>query len=335
MPAGPEAWRVVDRLGQAQQSAYWSRLNYLSLRDGPEVSERFCREMLRAGRATVAFRQAHFTAADLSTSLIQDILHDVAFKSSPTHETGPLQSYDVAAMFEVLDSRQDIDLDQVRRLEFVYAQHFNDDHGRKLNFLARALADEPGFLVEAVKRIYRRKDGQSDPEEEIDPALAEQNATQWYHVVHHTHLPPAADDEGEIDPQKFGAWMQRAREMLTEVGRISTGENSIGQIVGQTIKKTAEIWPSPDVGKALEPWVTDDFAQGLYLGIVNSRGVVWRGKGGEQERVLSVKYRRWAKPLLVSCPKLARAIEEVAKSYDRQAEAEDREEEFRRKAGSH
>jgi hypothetical protein len=48
----------------------------------------------------------------------------------------------------------------------------------------------------------------------------------------------------------------------------------------------------------------------------NSRGVHWRGEGGDQERELAKKYRNWGKALQVSHPFVAaKLLMELAKTY--------------------
>jgi hypothetical protein len=57
----------------------------------------------------------------------------------------------------------------------------------------------------------------------------------------------------------------------------------------------------------------------------NSRGVHWRGEGGDQERELAQKYRKWGKALQVSPPLRCReAPDRLAKTYDHKASREGR-----------
>jgi hypothetical protein len=58
----------------------------------------------------------------------------------------------------------------------------------------------------------------------------------------------------------------------------------------------------------------------------NSRGVHWRSEGGDQERELAEKYRKWGQALQVSHPFVAaKLLMGLAQTYDHDASREDTE----------
>ena len=62
----------------------------------------------------------------------------------------------------------------------------------------------------------------------------------------------------------------------------------------------------------------------MRTGKYNSRGVVWRGEGGDQERALAGTYAGWADALAISHPFVsARLLRELANSYLDEAIRED------------
>ncbi len=74
-------------------------------------------------------------------------------------------------------------------------------------------------------------------------------------------------------------------------------------------------------------------AEGLEIGLYNSRGVHDRGPGGDQERVLAEKYRKWARHLAFEYPYVANAVESIARRYDREAVWHDSEDAVGRRLG--
>lgn len=68
---------------------------------------------------------------------------------------------------------------------------------------------------------------------------------------------------------------------------------------------------------------------GMEIGLHNSRGVMWRGPGGRQERNLASKYRAFSRQLQADYPVTARMLERVAQMYDGQAEWHDTDEAVR------
>lgn len=72
--------------------------------------------------------------------------------------------------------------------------------------------------------------------------------------------------------------------------------------------------------------------RGAHTGVYNSRGVHWRGEGGEQERVLAEKYRGWGRELQISHPFVAsKLLIALAKTYDYEAKREDTEADIQRR----
>ncbi|MGB4571317.1 MAG: hypothetical protein WBH97_00690, partial [Rectinemataceae bacterium] len=72
--------------------------------------------------------------------------------------------------------------------------------------------------------------------------------------------------------------------------------------------------------------------QGMHTGVYNSRGVVARGEGGDQERELALKYRKWGEVLQISHPLVAsKLLLGLAKDYEHEATREDLEAEIRRR----
>jgi hypothetical protein len=75
----------------------------------------------------------------------------------------------------------------------------------------------------------------------------------------------------------------------------------------------------------MERFASPEIGRGFSIGVRNSRGAHWRAEGGSQERELSAKYRGWSEKLAFEYPYVASVLEEIAASYDREAEWHDSE----------
>ena len=80
-------------------------------------------------------------------------------------------------------------------------------------------------------------------------------------------------------------------------------------------------WPGVVVRDLLEDVQLEHIETGLYLHVVNSRGITSRGleDGGDQELQLSADYRAKAEALADTAPRTAALLRGVAASYDRDA----------------
>lgn len=331
-PADETIWAFVDALPPEGQHVYWRGLQRWADWDNPAAIERACRGYLSVQRPVAAFRQASFAVKDLSSGLLIDILDAVARIEGPADEVGKIEPYRVEDFFEELDQRDDFDQQRLLQLEFAFTR-FLDDTKRGMARFSKAFASDPSIAAKAIEIVYLRDDKTPDPESsELTEEQERRQVSHWREVLENVALPPGADESGRVDPEKIGPWMTDFLRLAKACGREWNGMYAIGALIGRTIKEVDGYWPEAPVARALEPWVSDGMAEGLYLGVVNSRGAVWRGRGGKQERELAEKYRRWIAPLAIDCPKLARALERIAKSYERQAEREDEEEVLKRQA---
>jgi hypothetical protein len=69
----------------------------------------------------------------------------------------------------------------------------------------------------------------------------------------------------------------------------------------------------------------------MAIGLHNQRGAHWRDVDGRQERDLAAQYRGWARQTAVEWPFTSRLLEQVAKSYDHDAESHDTDATLRRR----
>ena len=94
--------------------------------------------------------------------------------------------------------------------------------------------------------------------------------------------------------------------------------------------KCVRLWPCEPVKDVLEEIHSEEIMRGVCTGLFNSRGAHSRGKGGSQERVLADRYRKWADALELSHPFVhSRALMEMVRTYERDAQREDLEEDIR------
>jgi hypothetical protein len=76
----------------------------------------------------------------------------------------------------------------------------------------------------------------------------------------------------------------------------------------------------------MEDIQSETMMRGAHTAVYNSRGVVWRGEGGDQERQLADKYRKWGQALQSSHPYVSsKLLMELARTYEREASDHDTE----------
>lgn len=136
---------------------------------------------------------------------------------------------------------------------------------------------------------------------------------------------PGTDAAGKIATNALMDWLRQVRVLAAQYGRAEITDQCLGQLLAKAAPDGAGGWPPVPVCEAMESIASSEIAKGFSVGVRNSRGAVWRGEGGAQERELATKYRTWSQKLAFQYPYVASVLEEIAASYDREAEWHDSE----------
>jgi hypothetical protein len=136
---------------------------------------------------------------------------------------------------------------------------------------------------------------------------------------------PGTDAAGKIATNALMDWLRQVRVLAAQYGRAEITDQCLGQLLAKAAPDGAGGWPPVPVCEAMESIASSEIAKGFSVGVRNSRGAVWRGEGGAQERELATKYRTWSQKLAFQYPYVVSVLEEIAASYDREAEWHDSE----------
>ena len=129
-----------------------------------------------------------------------------------------------------------------------------------------------------------------------------------------------------IDADALRKWLTEARRLCAEHARADIGDQRIGQLLAQAPPEpNSSLWPCRAVCEAMEAVASKHVGRGFHIGVYNSRGVYCRGEGGDQERELAVKYKKWAQETAPDCSFVSSVLASLASSYERDAEREDSE----------
>jgi hypothetical protein len=246
-----------------------------------------------------------------------------------------LSTYDFQQLFAYLEAmRKHLEPGDLVRLQWSYLPALGFD--AKVPALSERLATDPPEFVGVVCTVYRARPKSDDEEVAEDQADEEQRdasmATNAYRLLNAWDSPPGLVD-GVMNAEVLRAWIDSAMGLLAERGRTEVGLQHIGQVLGHTPPDADGTWPGFVVRDLIEEVQLDHIETGLYLQIVNSRGVSSRGleDGGEQELRLAADYRVKAEALADEAPRVASLFRRVAGSYESDARRNEEDaERFRR-----
>lgn len=323
-----KTWALVDALGQDAADLYWRGVTPRPVRDVEIVKEAVDR-LIAAGRPRAAFAFSRWKFDELPPQTLFELLNSVRDKSNEPQGTYMLDSYYVLKAFQLLNEAGGFPLDEMAALEFAFIDVFDrhKDGTRPIN-IERKIEDNPQIYAQFIATVYRR-DGSDDDEgsemDEADRDALSRRATACFKLLNNMRLIPGRNEIGAIETDRLIGWIDAVRQECVALGRITMGEHTIGGLLAHAPAAEDGVWPCMPVRDALDQVLTDQMEKGLYFGLLNLRGVHYRGEGGAQERELANRYGGWARQMDYTHPRVASALRKVQKRYEWEADLEDRE----------
>ncbi len=330
-PFHSATWALADNLDEASQKIYWADVSpnwqHQSDADLNEGVER----LLSAKRPRAAFAWVHFVLGKIRPALLFRLLSEIATSKDEPSGHYRLDGYHIAEAFKMLDASGEFSTDQMAGLEFPYIEALSRERGvhgaRGIPHLERYMESHPEFFAEVIAWVFKRSDGAEDPEslKMDDPELVKGRADRGYRLLDALERIPGKNKLGEIDADEFHKWLNAVRQACAALGRQKSGDIVLGELIASAPLGADGVWPCEPVRDVLERIQSTDIASGMRTGLYNQRGVHWRGEGGDQEREIAGKYKRWATALEFSHPFVAAIMKKMADSYDEEAKGQDME----------
>jgi hypothetical protein len=225
-------------------------------------------------------------------------------------------------------------LDQKAGLEFAYIDVLarpRESYG--IPNLERYVEAHPELFAQAVSWTYKRTDGATDPAEfQVPPDRIKTMAERGYKLLDAFERIPGHNDLGELEADRLAKWVATVREQCAELGRAEIADICIGKVLSHAPVGKDSVWPCEPVRDVMEDIQSEPMMRGAHTGVYNFRGVHTRGEGGDQERDLANKYRKWGLALQISHPFVSsKLLMALAKTYDHEASREDTRASIRRR----
>jgi addiction module HigA family antidote len=337
-PFGRSTWKLVDELGEAAQAKYWDDAVPAWIRHSDAENNEGVERLLRAGRPRAAFSCVRFAPNKVDAHVLFRLLSEIANGGGDRLNEYQLEQYNVERAFKHLDKSSTLTLDQKAGLEFAFIEALArpwDKHTNPYGIpnLERYVEAHPELFVQAISWAFKRKDDDSDPDElQVPPDSRKSMAERGYKLLEAIQRIPGHDHLGQLTADCLAKWVTAVRQSCAELSRADVADGAIGKLLAHAPIGNDGVWPCEQVREVMEEFESEAIMSGARLGIYNSRGVHFRGEGGDQERQLADKYRKWGHALQLSHPFVAsNLLMALAKTYEQEASREDTEAGIRRR----
>ncbi len=324
MPFNDTTWHLLEDQPDQIRKVYWENVN-ADCRDlsHDQINELIDR-LLEVDRPGAAFQTVRFSWKSVETARLTKLLRAVAMTANETPEPFRLADYEISEAFKSLDGRAGVSTQEKANLEFMYIEAL-DHRDQGIPNLEKQIAVTPELYVQAIGVTYKRSDDGKDPDEWsfADPETHQRVASGIYRLLDRLRRTPGTDKDGVVKINDLKEWLAKVRELCLIHGRADMGDQMIGQLLSRSEPDKDGSWPSRPICEALEMMSSEHVGRGFYVGVRNSRGMYCRDEGGDQERELAGKYRVDAQRLNFEFPYVSKLLENIAESYDREAQWED------------
>jgi hypothetical protein len=336
LPVNGRTFDLVEKQDEEVQRKYWSGLNYYFLPPNERDKAGYvARKLLENNRPLAAVDAAAQSLSgkgdrkDLDSSLVASILIRIATEPSDIERVS-IQNvrYDILRAIEFLQDRAELPAEEMSQIEWAYLSIFRFEDV-KPRYLSEKVSRDPAFFVQLVVWAFRRDEGKA-PEEDLSDEIVKRRAETAWELLDTISVLPGSDG-ASIDAGKLHEWVDCARQMLKETGRLKIGDDRIGSYLSRCSEGSDGIWPHEAVRSVIESVRSVDLDRAIYIGKRNLRGVTTRSPfaGGEQERTLAAIYAENAQKIELVSPRTADILWSLSKGYEGDALREDREVELR------
>ncbi len=229
----------------------------------------------------------------------------------------------------ILDRDENLDPNEIIALEIQFFEFIEYSPKRKKQ-IHTSMENSPDLFVESLKHFYkdeRKLEKDNDAEKGKEPDSTERaRAHIAFSLLYRWKGYPGAGLNIKECEKRIKKWSEQALEMSEGIGRIRSGQEEVGKVLARVPAAEDKIWPCQAARELLEN-SKYDLADGLYLGIINARGVTVRDSfvGGKQERELAANYREHVEKLQDEYPQTAALLRKIANAFEAEADSEDAE----------
>ena len=323
LPFQRRAWDLAESMGQECNDLYWERSNAFN----PELNESdvaFATEQLvmhrKPGHAIDLVAMALHGKKLLSQETLFLALEGFANIPSDDQQDYSKQAvhHGIQEIIEELQKMENVAVDRLLSMEWNYLPLLDSRFGHSPKALNRQLATSPQWFVEALSLIYP-----PNPPLENDPLTQHPNrrilSERAYKLLSKWSTLPGLSDKQEMDFNILKSWCSEARLLANQVNRLDACDGTIGEMLAHSPADVDCVWPCAAVRRLIEEINSKKLNQGVACGIANSRGAVFRGKGGAQERDLAKKYQTDADALRLEFPVTASILDLLTRMFSAEA----------------
>lgn len=317
-PDTRDTWNFVQALGTAIDEEYWKRkyaLNQSSDEDLLFAIDKYN----TVGRFSASVDLIAYQEKRVPTEVCIRALRGLIAEANASGWNAQHTLYSVTHLFTSLQQREDIDIEELASLEYLYLPIL--EHEGEPVALVQLLKTSPKFFVDVICDVFRPA---SQAEQVEITEASRTRARLGYQMLQSMKSLPGFTEDGQ-DVDLLTNWIAEARQLAKRADREVIADQQIGQMLGYApVDSEDGAWPARSVRDLIERFASDEIQRGIAISRFNMRGVFRKAlyEGGKEERAFAAQYREWARAA-ADWPRTSGMLRQIADSWDRSAEQAD------------
>lgn len=233
------------------------------------------------------------------------------------NENDPIWS-EVFAQIELLQADATADIANLEGIEWAFL--LGGDLQIPPKTLEKHLATDSSFFCEVLERAFfkfKPSEKAQIARRKTYPDIIVQKA---FRLLDNWKAVPGMENS-VFSQEYFQEWIKEVKEKSEKLGLWKYAQRTIGKALFYAPKDPSGFWIHKSIAKVLDKLESEEMRLGLYLSIVNSRGVHNIDPSGDPEKELAARFRKQAKETEDNAfPMLAKMLKDVADGYIQEAE---------------
>lgn len=305
LPINRDVWDTAKLYNLEDE--YWDRFSgYLAWIRNSEDKE-YCIEKLIARQRPAALLNT--ISLNFKFLAIEKIFQSLELLIEKPKDQDEIFDYHILKeMIEYLEEQSGFEESRLLHIEYQLFLVFEYNEAIKLKTLYRTIMNEPHFFMQLLQSFSLKDNDESKQ----DRSTAFHN----YKILSKCEFLPSINKDMELNEPDFRAFVKEVRVQSEALGILDACDGVLGRILSHSPREDDEKSILTMVADILDLSDAKDLRRSFGTGIFNQIGVHMRDKGGNQERALADKYRKYAEPWIISHPYVAQMFEDMARSYE-------------------
>jgi len=312
-----ELWSFLGSLDTEINKQYWLLMRPHFYHITQEEKIFGVEQLIRFKRFFSAIDICSHFSDEIPTKIIAELLEKAATEKA--EEDVRLRGYEISQLFESIDKRDDIEHQQLIKLEWLYIPVLSS-YGNRRNpkNLHEELATNPEFFLDILKWVFMPKDKEliEKEREGLDDELIRNRAEQGYKLLSDWKKIPGVSDDGTIDSEYLNNWITKVRVLAKDADRLDVADMQIGKILAQYPENNLN-WPPDEICAIIQEINTDSIKRNFSSAVFNKRSFSSRGpfEGGNIERGHAEYFKILASNKKKKFPVVAKIFDQLALGY--------------------